>query len=226
MRRLFARFVIECTVAFALLALAIPALAPRTPPDPPYWEAHGFAACDLPCWAGIIPGITPFDQVPAMITAHVPGLTHAALVSGSEVLISSYADSTPLSALILPGANQTVVGAVELLVPLPFGILLPYLGAPACVTSLSTGPIAGGPTDLAMNLVWGFDDRTVVASVIQSEIDPLVEGGWMSTAWVNSMIIQEGAIGCESFSVYSAQPDYISPWYGFAPPWRYSELTQ
>src|SRR5690348_10209752 len=57
----------------------------------PDWSAFGFDACNLPCWAGIMPGDTAFDQAATQLQASLPALDAGMLISNSQIDFSASA---------------------------------------------------------------------------------------------------------------------------------------
>ncbi len=190
---------------FALTAVMI-ALAPLAAPRPvdatPAWTAYGFAACELPCWAGITVGETPFADTVALTAASVPALT-SHTIAGSPVFLWGTADPYYFSGLVYLG--ETTVGRVELSLKLPADYLIARFGLPACVLS---GPDVNQAGHLSA-IYWGGAD-------------------WVAAAFVNGSA--NGLFGpaatIYAFSVFrgnmSPCPKTTAPWRGAAAWWRYT----
>jgi len=131
--RLFSSVLIRALLLCALLCAAIPALGARQTAPDEAWLKFGFAACDLPCYAGIMPGQTSFDQVTALLTRHIAVIDPLMIDGGASINFWGWIASQQLSGLIR--YNQGQVGEIRLDLLLPVGELIEHLGAPDCILS-------------------------------------------------------------------------------------------
>jgi hypothetical protein len=104
-----------------------------------YWRDLGFDVCDLPCYAGIVPGETDFDDVTGLLAANLPALSNQLLVSNSQVGFTVEGDISAddrrvfLSGGIyyFQGNTRDIRGSVDF--PLRWALL--RFGAPDCATA-------------------------------------------------------------------------------------------
>ena len=115
---------------------------------------HGIGGCDQPCWAGVEPGHTAFDQVKILLAQYDPNLTPLLVQLSAE---PSYEIQTAtLSAII--GSNQGIVGYISVKSAFPIWRLLILLDQPDCVRPQG---------NLLIEVIWEFDDVTISASAPQ-----------------------------------------------------------
>src|SRR3954451_408738 len=79
--RLFARLLLGSV----LICAAATTFGARTPAPDDSWQHFGFAVCDLPCFAEITPGQTPFDSVPHLLMRHVQSIDPRMIAGGSSI---------------------------------------------------------------------------------------------------------------------------------------------
>lgn len=168
------------------------------------YEAFGFGQCSLPCYAGLKPGSTPFDQASSLILANVPKIDMRMYISGSALNFWSYGVDTRLSGLI--SYRNGMVGNIQLSGHLPFRWLIDQLGTPTCVmTTPSSDPSA-------LNyLLWYRGGAVIGAATTADSSIAKIEGGIIQL-WVSNA----DETNCTDSSAIR--------WLGFAPTWRYRQL--
>jgi len=201
------RFILRLSLLTFALFAASTALAPLTAQRrvevSPAWAAYGFAACALPCWAGITVGETPFSDTVTRTAASIPALT-SHTIAGSPVFLWGNADPYFFSGRVYVGGET--VGRVELNLNLPADYLIARFGLPLCVLS---GPDLNTTTHLSA-IYW-------------------TGGDWVAAAFVNgnARTLFTPSATIYSFTVFNGSmtpcPKTTAPWRGAAVWWRYSD---
>ncbi|MBN8634642.1 MAG: hypothetical protein J0M07_04910 [Anaerolineae bacterium] len=191
---------------FALAAVVI-ALAPLAAPRPvaasPAWAAYGFAACDLPCWAGITVGETPFGATVPITAQNIPRRI-AYTIAGSSVFLWEDVDPYYFTGL-LSAAGVETVGRIQLTVSLPADYLLERLGLPACVFSVRDF----NGLSYTSTIYWSGADWVVEASVSSPARSLFTPG-----ATIKAVVLFSGTM--------QPCPKTTAPWIGAAAWWRYT----
>jgi hypothetical protein len=115
---------------------------------------HGIGGCEQPCWAGIEPGHTRFDQVTTLLAQHDPSLSSIRMQLSSEP--SYEIQGATLSANV--GSSGGMVGYISVKSAFPIWRLLLLLDRPDCVRPQG---------NLLIEIIWEFDDVTISASAPQ-----------------------------------------------------------
>ncbi|MDX2161075.1 MAG: hypothetical protein SF162_07090 [bacterium] len=212
MKPILYRLSVGIWLVCAALLLCIPAAARTAQNRPAYWESFGLAACELPCWSGIVPGVTPFERAPYLIEDHVRGLARAAYVEGEQINIWAVQDGTQMAAIVQPSMNR--VGVVRLVLTIPLETLIGQFGAPSCVWV--DWENANGIPHRLMMVYWVLPNANVGATVTDFEGAALLGGSGITTAYANGLFISL------RMSDRFCDGDQIQSWRGFAPAWRYS----
>jgi hypothetical protein len=131
MLQLCARLTLSIFAVCALLTALAPLIAPRPVASAAVWEAFGFAACELPCWAGVHLGETSVMEGLQRITANMPALSGFDGV-GDTVDVWGSQDQYLINASLYPLLDGKISG-IEMLVTLPTDLLLTRLGQPDCI---------------------------------------------------------------------------------------------
>jgi hypothetical protein len=184
------------TAAAGLARAAFP--RPAAPVDPAL-AAFGFAACPLPCWAGVEVGRTPFDRAGAQIAAALTVPHQQVTISGDRLVVSALAEdpassAAPFTAQI--GHSGGLVGALRLRVTLPLIGLIDRLGPPTC-----------GRSGRGVELIWlmarGAETIGVTAALDRARPD----------GTVSELGIAPADADCAASGAH--------PWRGFGPNWLY-----
>lgn len=189
-------------IAVTLAALAALSASRAVSTGAPLASAPGFSACDLPCWAGVVPGQTAFDQAAAQVSAYL---------SPREVLFRTSGDRLAFEAGTGPevsGAlydDRGLVGSIRLEVGFPLWALMKTLGAPGCVLA---SPLSGGQASLA--LFWDVGQGAQAAALA---VLPAEAGAWHPGTPIRTLLLLS-ASGCRDHGALT--------WTGFAPLWRYT----
>ncbi|MCC6801576.1 MAG: hypothetical protein IT319_01730 [Anaerolineae bacterium] len=128
---LFSRLSLRLLPLIAVLCAVVPSAGGRSLPADEAWENFGFTICDLPCFAGITPGRTPFQQSPSLLRRNIPIIQNRMFNSGTVV---HFWASTP--DYELAGFTRQISGVVDeihLTLPLPLDHLIATLGMPDCL---------------------------------------------------------------------------------------------
>lgn len=157
---------------------------------PPSITLPGFAACALPCWAGITPGQIPYRMALRVLADHLPDMTLDFEPGLSQVnFVAQAPAANPFYGAIYEDRGQ--VGGLRLEVRLPVWHLIAQLGRPRCVAvhrtvTLSTrianiywqsGEIyIWGFLAFEDGIQWGPDSHTTSLFILHSD-DPCAQPG-------------------------------------------------
>lgn len=86
--------------ACTLMAAALPTIAPRPDPMADYWEAFGFNACKLPCWAGVTLGGTHYSESNDLLKNFLPDEMTIISNAGVWIDVSTHFEGQHLSVQI------------------------------------------------------------------------------------------------------------------------------
>lgn len=208
MSNLIQRFTLVCAILCACLQLLVMRLANddagSESVESSVRAGLGFEACVLPCYAGLMPGRTPFADTSALLAANVPLLTRQMRIDALTLRFEVEAPNARLTGVI--GSENGRVGSVQLRLDFPLRRLLADFGAPDCI-------LAGSPSDAGAlhYLVWQIDGLLLRAAVDAQPrllaLDQHSDGLWIGVA-------SPGAC-----------PGDLLPWHGFAPAWRYQTAS-
>ena len=215
MTRFILRFALITTVTSSLLVALLPFTTRYIPiPQPDYWDRFGFSTCELPCYAGMTPGMTSFEQVPMLLDQNVPALLRSVLVSGSQINFMAVYDPYAASGLIQPAMGT--VGRIQLSLRVELIDLIERLGVPDCVW------VDPNPAELETIVLYWSVDRVVIGATVA---EPLFQPPTFSQWWNHFNVI--GMV----FSIDNPEAPLCSDpavvgWHGFAPVWRYIEFKR
>ena len=184
-------FVSGTTLAYALYMM------PRTAEK----SLPGFDACQLPCWAGLVPGETAFNDAATQLRAYLPSSHTWVGQNGSIVSFSTAIEDTFLSGVAYYSRGK--VGRVSTNALLSVGYLLDTLGEPDCVVLFRQIDL---PSQLV--LYWQREQWFVRTMLVASKSGHLNASG----------LAQGFAIGLDN-QICNEQSQ---SWLGFAPVWRYA----
>jgi hypothetical protein len=206
MLRLMAKFLWLLPVLAGLI-LAARTLGKNQASSLPDWSALGFGACDLPCWAGIMPGDTLFDEAAAQLRTSLPALDAGMLVSNSQINFSATAPGQIIRGQLFYRHGR--VGYVRLNLVLPAGDFIARLGAPDCLW-LNAAP----QSRQGMVALYWASGR--VSAIVLMNLDSA--GSWTPTTEAQGFWL-------DSYEGVCSQAEAL-PWKGFTPGWRYRRLSQ
>jgi len=178
---------------------AMPLLGPHRPPRDAGLADAGFAACKLPCWAGVVPGVTPFAEANRLLSSHLPPYRIPTFLTTSTLSFETINSAPAVSGVLF--YEQTRVGAVHLATPVPLWYLLETLGTPDCVW------VSQGGAQALISIFW---ERSLPST---GAYFPFAE----RAAWELDM----PARFLQMSSTSSCATPGALPWRGFAPAWRY-----
>lgn len=191
-----------CILGVGLLLMGHPLMA-STPVDV-IGSRFGLTACALPCWAGIVPGETPFEQAPQTIADHLPITQNRFMVSSSHINYWLTITDEPFSGLI--DFERGVVSDIRINAPVPMWYMIALLGTPDCLW-------IGDPSISQQDTIavyWQRDSLSTGAFLNFEEGTRWQPDTLMDTVWVGT------EIGfCEDVG--------LQAWRGFAPFWRYRQ---
>lgn len=125
----------------------------------------GLALCDtVPCWAGLEPGRTLAEDVPAVIDAHLPD---EALFQPYQRLTSFVVTVPARNVLGAVSSRAGTVSTIRLNVVQPLEPLLLLLDVPRCIEWLDRS------ADLhVMNIYWEMDGVFIMSNLALSKSNP------------------------------------------------------
>ncbi len=188
-------------VGLAVSGLALGKSHAQVGETDPAWKALGFDACDLPCWAGIVPGATPFAEAFDLLVAHVPALDSRVLVGSSQINFAASLGDRYLNGLIF--YNRGRVGSLRMNLVVQVSELFARAGPPDCVIYLS---MLNMPY-VAAALFWERDGL-LIGSLLDGQGDRIAPGARTQLFWISAV-----DSACD-------RPEAVE-WRGFAPRWRY-----
>jgi hypothetical protein len=195
MARLAFRFALLLVPVLFLISTAAPFTGQRLAPTA--LDSLGFAACKLPCWAGITPGLTPFAQADELLVEHLPNVDITLHLLSSAL---TFQVDNELSGILFYDGGH--VSEIHLEVVMPINYFLETLGTPDCVTA------SKGPTEVSLSVIWETSDGFIGAFL-------LFDGrmGW-NPALVTRSVLMGTVNVCDTPGILS--------WKGFAPAWHYA----
>ncbi len=195
------------TVCLALCAV-LPFLAARAARIPADWEALGFSACQLPCFAGITPAETPFRDVSTLLMRHIPALDPRLMHSGSAIHFQAALWRTQDSPKQLNGLVRydrgTTVSEVRVSTSVPLELVFAQLGAPDCIL-----PGGAFSTQQSMVIFWERGAISVAAVLGRGENRVRLNGDAYAL-WLRAVNPPDCAMRGSL------------RWRGFAPVWAYN----
>ena len=154
--RLFPSILLICSVALALL-LTLTHSVPLSD------FGTGFSGCDTPCWAGITPGRTRFEDTVEMVEAHF-------VETDLNLLTNRLNFQVPAANLVgALNARQGYVDNIQVNVPQPLWATLVMLGTPQCIQYIDREVAAG-----LVNIFWSIDDVHVMSNVNLTRNEPAI----------------------------------------------------
>lgn len=199
MLMLLSRLSLRVLPLIAALCAVIPAVGGRSLHADEAWDGFGFTICDLPCFAGITPGRTPFQQTPMLLRENIPSIQNHMFNSGLAV---HFWASTP--AYDLAGSTTHAYGVVDeirLNTPIPLDHLVAELGMPDCIL------LGIGTTSRRSTIFW-VRREVSIGAVLQGESLDL--SARVPVLWLNV-----------AYSTDCVRGNTIR-WHGFAPLWSYA----
>jgi hypothetical protein len=166
-------------------------------------EDMGFAACKLPCWAGITPGRTHFAQANQLMARHLPAFSIPTFLTTSTLTFQTVSSDPMISGSLYYDGGR--VSEIHLDVGLPAGYLLDTLGTPDCVW------VSRGNPQIVLTLYWEQNGLSTGAYFVLSR----------DRSWQRDMLTRFLQIS----TIQNCDIPGILPWQGFARAWRYEALA-
>jgi hypothetical protein len=198
MARLIWRWCLPLFLTCTLISGVMMAFASTLKVAQAHVELPGFDACQLPCWAGITPSETEFDQAVHILQANIPDAR--TLVKQAVISFGTIVENSVLSGGVY--AVEEKVSTIQLNVVLPLHELMQTLGSPDCVRVLTS------PSSPDWMMLYWTRGKLIVKTLLAANPWGRLEVD--STA-------QSLEIGPEDGSCRSALH-----WQGFAPVWSYA----
>jgi hypothetical protein len=182
-----------------LLCLILPIFAPRPLETAESWHYFHFDACELPCFSGITPGKTSFQNAPSLLRRNLAQI-------GTEI------HSTGLSLQFIGStltrdfagfarADQGVVSDMSIVAIVPVDHLIEQLGMPDCILLSDQSDVPGA------SLFWVRDSVAINAVLDQFTL----------TLRANVKLLYMYAFETDVCAHFNAPL-----WHGFAPAWKYT----
>lgn len=208
MLALSARLVFRLFAVCVALCTALQLLGARTERIPDDWEALGFSACQLPCFAGITPAETSFRDVSTLLMRHIPALDPRLMHSGSAINFQAVFRGTQNGPLQLNGLVRydrgTAVSEVRVSTILPLELVFAQLGAPDCI-------LPGGALSTQQSMVIFWERGAIsVAAVLGRGQERVRLNGDAYALWLRAVNPPDCAMRGSL------------RWRGFAPVWAYN----
>lgn len=173
-------------------------------PDTEYWSQFGFNACAMPCFAGITPGETPFNNAATLVANYLPALRQQILVSSSQAIFFGEDSATGASLTGIARYIGGKVGEIRLTLTRTLVDVLLRFGSPDCTLAYPPGNAE------YLYLYWEDEGSVFWASVtVNSYVD------FESQVFTITSTTLEDAAVCSSNTA-------TEPWRGFAPMWVYN----
>lgn len=193
-----------------ILSSQSPLLSPNSVAD------GGFAACELPCWGGIMPGETPLDKVEQQLrnalSDDLQVTTQNFNSPSGQQNITNFSVEGESNNLyygsISYSLDKRVRGLyVELDISLPY--LLDALGAPTCLIPFQADTIEG------FQIIWQRESIHVTSLLMPPPDAALIS---------RNSIVTDLRIVANDITMPCSSP-YSHQWRGFAPQWYYQTLN-
>ncbi|MEP7290650.1 MAG: hypothetical protein ABI835_02655 [Chloroflexota bacterium] len=127
------RVMVALSCLFALLIVVGRAFGSTQPPPPTLAHLH-LTDCTLPCWLGITPGHTHFEEAVIRVTEANPGSTFTSGIGTGT--ISAFQMGAPYAQAGIYADLNGLVAQITLLTAqvegITFGDVVSFLGTPAC----------------------------------------------------------------------------------------------
>jgi hypothetical protein len=183
-----------------ILLLPLVLLAANQRPVPPL-DSPGFAACALPCWAGIIPGETRTLDAPQVMASQFADAEFEFTQVGIQINFSLDGPEQRLEGVIYD--DRGIVSSYRMMMRMPLWQLMDVLGTPQCISS-QTYPDGGE----LISLWWINEDHAISSGIIL-----LPPPDWNPSVYVFTLASFTDTERCSASDV--------KPWRGFTPLWFY-----
>jgi len=197
----FFRLLLWMLPLVVLLCTAVPALGGRQPAADEAWDQFGFSYCDLPCFAGVIPGQTSERDAPNLLYRHVPAIDYRTFATGIGYNFWGSIPDQRLAGLVR--FNPTQVVEIRLNALIPVERIVDQLGTPDCIVPNTTGD------PQRVTVVFWTRSQVSIGAVLGADRQALNLNANTLALWLRA-----------------GEPDDCFlrgalPWHGFAPAWNY-----
>ena len=199
--RLFARLFMGSLV----ISVALTAFGGRLPAPDESWQQFGFTTCELPCFAGITPGQTPFDNVPGLLIRHVQSVDPRMIAGGASINFWAQSNNQQLGGLVRYADG--LVGEMRFNVVLPLAEIINELGTPNCLL-----PNTSSNVKSVMVIFWERE-QVSIAAVLNPDAHGINPNADTFALWLNAVQAND----CSRVGAV--------PWHGFAPLWDYAPAS-
>jgi hypothetical protein len=200
---LVSRLIVRLLAVILLICTAAATLGGRALSSDESWLHFGFDFCALPCFAGITPGQTPFNNAPGLIMHHIQSVDPRTIMGGASINFWAQSKTQLLSGLIR--YDNGVVGEMHFSVILPLAELIAELGTPDCVLPNTDNAPARVP------VIFWERDQVSIAAVLDSDPEALRLSANTNAIWLNAIQVND----CSRSGAVR--------WRGFAPLWDYAQ---
>lgn len=201
---MFFRLICRIALPLVLLSLLIVGALVSFPRPVPPLTLPGFDQCPLPCWARITPGSTRYNDSARALLAAFPDAQVDFFPGIAQVNFTINTGEK-----VLPGwiyEDRGLVGGLRLETSVPVWQLIALLGEPACVRAEQN-------LSYFVNLHWQLSERMSLTALVLRDQDQR----WSPASPTNDLFILHDVEACH--------PELTTGWRGFAPVWRYRQLT-
>jgi hypothetical protein len=161
--RLFFSLALRALMVCAGITLTVKALPGRANDFSPDLTAFGFATCNLPCFAGVIPGVTFGEDLEPLLTDTISATDFQRL--SSDAMQLSYRGETGRFSGSITLSNGKVQSFL-LNAQVPLGHLMSQLGAPTCIYVDRLGVVNSATTRTSLfRVTWYTADYLIQAAV-------------------------------------------------------------
>ena len=202
MLKVFSRLLLWILLLCVLLAVIVPGFGGRSLAADQGWEQFGFSFCELPCFAGMTPNETPYNEAIDLLRRHIPVMENHMFNTSSTVNFWLDMEDRQLAGSV--SYSQGLIGEISLTALLPVDHLIAQLGMPDCIL-----PLRADDPHRARAIFWIRQPVLIEAMVSGDEhvlnLDSRIRVLWLRTAQADECV-QRGAL----------------LWRGFAPIWEYA----
>lgn len=187
---------------FTLMLLLVTAASQSTTRSPLNHSGYpGFSACELPCWAGILPTDTLTEDAVLLLREHLPEMRLEFQQVVTQITFSAAENFNHLSGVIYDDRGR--ISGLRIRIGVPLWQMLDALKTPTCVRMLS-----GGNGEEIVVISWEMDTHYISATLLLPDAS-----AWRPDATVMVLGIFGPYPACDAPGGY--------PWRGFAPVWHY-----
>lgn len=192
-------FIIRILSVFCVSLASILFIAHSSPPPSIATDGDpGFSSCHLPCWAGVTPYETAFQDALNTITTNLPGWSLDVQGNNSQFTFYSNHMTSAIGGMIYE--DRGLVGRIWLDVSFPLWYLIEEFGKPYCVRANHLAP----RNEDVVVVYWHLGDMSLAGIV---NLEPSDE--WFPGVLAEAILVIPSNEQCTLIDAF--------PWMGFAP---------